>query len=267
MKEILIFVKSKPFLKQMGIIIGGWIVFTTLVMFILGFYTHNGEKVEVPDFKGKNKADLDKFIESTNLRYAIIDSVFDLKAQKGAVADQVPKPGSFVKKDRIIYLTVNAILPPKVKMPNLVDLTLRQATARIETYGLKVGRLQYVPDLAKNAVLKQLIGGKEVKPGALVNKGSSVNLVVGSGLGDEDIYVPNLIGLTKLEAVSAIESSSLSVGSVLWDNTVKDSLTAKVYRQAPLFRPDARIGSGQSIDIFLTSDFSKVKPDTLSVPN
>jgi beta-lactam-binding protein with PASTA domain len=266
MNNLIAFAKSKSFLKQIGIIVGAWIIFTTLVMFILGFYTHNGEKVEVPNFKGMTKAELEKFIETTDLRYAIIDSVFDLQAKKGAVADQVPKPGAFVKKDRLIYLTVNAILPPKVKMPNLVDLTLRQATARIETYGLKVGRLQYIPDLAKNAVLKQLLGVKEVKPGTLVNKGSSVNLVVGSGLGDEDIYVPNLIGLTKTEAEQTIEASSLSIGSVLWDNGIKDTATAKVYKQAPIYRPESRMGSGQSVDIFLTNDLSKVKADTLSTP-
>jgi len=264
MSSLIAFIKSKSFLKQVSIVTGAWIVFVSLVMFMLGFYTHNGEKVEVPNFKGKTKAELDKFIESTDLRYSIIDSVFDLKAQKGAVADQVPKPGAFVKKDRIIYLTVNAILPPKVKMPNLIDLTLRQATARIETYGLRVGRLSYIPDLAENAVLKQMLGGQEVKPGTLVNKGSSVNLVVGSGLGNEDIFIPNLIGLTKSEATLLVESSSLTIGAILWDAGIKDTATAKIYKQAPLYKPDSRIGSGQSMDIFLTNDLTKVKPDTLT---
>ncbi len=263
--EFINFLKSKTFFKQLAIIIVAWVAFSWIVLSLLGFYTHHGEKIEVPNFRGIDKKALDKFLEEKDLTYAIVDSVFDLKAKKGAVADQVPVAGSFVKKGRKIYLTVNAILPPKVKMPNLIDLTLRQATARIETYGLEVGHLQYTPDLAKNAVLKQMIGGLEVKPGALVNKGSKVNLLVGSGLGEAEFFVPDLIGYTKTEALGLISSASLMPGSVVFDAAVKDTATAKVYKQLPLYKPEARIGSGQSIDIFLTNDLSKVKAasDTL----
>src|SRR5207244_4487249 len=97
---------------------------------------------------------------------------------------------------RTIYLTVNAMMPPLVKMPNLVDLTLRQASAKLETYGFKLGTLEYVPDLAKNAVLSQKVKGKKIEPGTLIEKGVTVTLVLGDGLSDNKVSVPRLLNLT-----------------------------------------------------------------------
>lgn len=260
MYELIEFLRSKSFFRQLLVIGLGWLILLGLISFMMGFYTKHGEKVLVPDFKGKTKKNLDAFVEGKQIHYQIIDSVYDLNAKKGTVADQVPKPGSFVKSDRTIYLTLNAVLPPKVKMPNLVDLTLRQATSKIETYGLKLGQLSYQPDLAQNAVLKQLLGKKEIKPGTLIDKGSRINLVVGSGLNQEEILLPSLIGFTRDEAINMLESNQLTVGAVVYDASVKDSANAIVFKQLPIYKMDTYISTGQSVDIFLTNDASKLNP-------
>ena len=123
----------------------------------LDHYTHHGESISVPDLRGLKKDRLDSFVKDKHLHYAIVDSIFELDKPPGTIVDQDPAPDSKVKEDRTIYLTVNASLPPKIKMPDLIDVSYRQAEAILQTFGLKVGTLFYKPDLAKNAVLPTVI--------------------------------------------------------------------------------------------------------------
>ena len=46
------------------------------------------------------------------------DSIFFKELPRGTVAKQNPKPGSKVKEYRRIYLTMNAVNPEMVTMPN-----------------------------------------------------------------------------------------------------------------------------------------------------
>ncbi|MDE5574225.1 MAG: PASTA domain-containing protein, partial [Bacteroidales bacterium] len=70
-----------------------------------------------------------------------------------------------------------------VQMPDLKDLSLRQAEALLETYGLKVGSKTTVPSIVKGAVINQLHYGEEIEPGTLIRRGSSIDLQIGDGKG------------------------------------------------------------------------------------
>ena len=143
-------------------------------------------------------------------------------------------------------------------MPNLIDVSLRQAEAILQTYGLKTGEFIYRADLAKNAVLEQKFHGREIKPGTPVNKGSMIDLVLGDGVGTSKVAVPELVGLTKSEALFVLKGSSLNVGAVIYDENIRDSLTAKIYRQFPLPSDSASINEGEAIDIYLTQTVDKI---------
>ncbi|NJK97864.1 MAG: PASTA domain-containing protein [Bacteroidales bacterium] len=80
-------------------------------------------------------------------------------------------------------------------MPDLLGFSLRQAQDNIENRGLKVGNVKYVPDIARNYVLKQFYRNREIKPGTKINKGSQIDLVVGMGVSDEQSSLPNVVGL------------------------------------------------------------------------
>ncbi|MFQ5335347.1 MAG: PASTA domain-containing protein, partial [Flavobacteriales bacterium] len=77
----------------------------------LDYYTNHGESLTVPDFEGLKIAELDEFCKAHQLNYVIIDSIYDLKRERGTVADQIPPPESQVKEGRKIYLTVVSELP------------------------------------------------------------------------------------------------------------------------------------------------------------
>jgi len=153
---------------------------------------------------------------------------------------------------------MNAMNPERVAMPNLVDLTFIQARAKIESFGLKIGRISYEPDMGQNMVLAQKMGGSKLIPGDSVVKGAKIDLVLGKGLSDEQTAVPDLVGLS-LEAANILASDRfLSVGAAVRDQSIitsEDEQAAIVYRQKP--EQGATLPMGSAIDVWITLDSAR----------
>jgi len=245
------FIRSRTFLWNL---VAALVFVLAVFLFMqhwLSSYTLHGESISVPDLRGLKIDKAETFLRDKNLRFAVVDSIFNLDQEPGVILEQDPSPNSKVKEHRTIYLSINASLPPMIKMPDLVDVSLRQAEAILQSNGLKTGNLVYRPDLAKNAVLAQLYKGSEIRPGSDISKGSVIDLVLGDGLGNTMVSVPNLVSLTKSEALFVLKASSLTIGSVYFDEDVKNPETAKVYRQNPSYSDSTNIAQGQSVDIYL----------------
>ncbi|HVA99140.1 MAG TPA: PASTA domain-containing protein [Bacteroidia bacterium] len=255
--SVIDFIKSKTFFKQLALAIVLISLLLWGVLKMLAIYTLHGQSIAVPNFSGLKTSEINHFIKGKNLNYKIIDSVYDAKSPKGVVIRQEPENGDHVKKGRTIYLSVTSILPPQIEMPKLTDQSLRQAASMIETYGLKLGKIRYVPDICANCILKQLNNGKDIEPGTEIAKGSVIDLVVGKGLSDVQVAIPNLIGMTRQEALSQLAKSSLNEGAISFD-TPADSAKAKIYMQKPSYSGSATLNMGSSIDIFLTNDNGKI---------
>jgi beta-lactam-binding protein with PASTA domain len=247
------FFKSRIFFKNTLIAILITIVIIWVILRLLNLYTRHGSYITVADFKGVTIEQLDEFASDNNLEYIINDSLYDYSLQKGTVAMQDPAPGTKVKKNRKVYLTVVAIKPEQVSMPNLVDLTLRQAIAMLETYGLKFGALTYVPDIAHNAILRQKFKGKEISAGTLIEKGYKIDLVVGKGEGEDNssTTVPDLYGKKQSQAIELLQAASLNIGNEIFIDG-NDTVHAHVYKQ----KPDAHslVQFGGTIDLWYRSD-------------
>ncbi len=234
------------------------IIFLVIVLFLqsLRFFTRHGSYLKVPDVSNKSAADATNLLEGMGFEVMIQDSVFYDTLPPLAVVKQFPDPDASVKVNRIVYLTVNRSVPPEIEMPNLVGMSIRSAELELKTRGLKVGTISYKPDYAKNAVLEQLSGNTNIKPGTKITMGTVISLVLGEGVGAEEMPVPDLFGMNFEEAVTLIEGSGFSVGSVVPDITPIDTAAAFVYRQYPeRFSPDGvinRIRRGQMIDLRIT---------------
>ena len=126
------------------------------------------------------------------MRYEIIDSIFDKSKLKGVVVNQDPLPNTKVKENRKIYLTINSLQTRKVYFPDIYDLTLRQAVRKLNKNGLEVGKLTYRSDIATNKILNYKVNGINIEIGQELYHGTTVDLVVGKGLSNEKILVPNL---------------------------------------------------------------------------
>ncbi len=235
------------------------IIFAFCAMFLCFFlwikyidiYTHHDEHIVLPDFYGVHIQDLDSVCQELDLRYVIIDSVFNKKEEKGIVLEQDPRAGTNVKENRRIYFTINALQNKVITFPYITDLSLRQTVRKLESLGLVVGELEYKPDLAKNVVLNQKVNGIQIKEGQELFLGTIVDLVIGSGLSDKTTSIPNLLGLNLQKAQTEIKVASLNLGAVIFDEGIIDSTNAMVYKQNPELNEKIKVKLGTSIDIYL----------------
>ncbi len=252
MQKVISFLKSKTFFTQLGLTIISIFLILFLTYGWLGSFTNHGETVTVPDLHGMKYAELKTFLSQKSLNVQISDSsIFILDKPAGLVIEQDPSPNEMVKENRTIYVAITRSIPPGVHLPNLVDVSLRQATAILNSYGLKTGSSIYKPDLAKDAVLAMMYNGQIINPGAELPKGSSVDLVLGDGLGNTEVEIPQLVGLSLDEATFALHSSQINIGTTFFDAGVKDTNEAKVYRQSPQPGDTIILKQGESIDLYL----------------
>ena len=244
-------------------ILGIFIALLALVIsssIFLKVITHHGNKIEVPDFTNMTISEAKYNAGINNIRVLVIDSVYVRRMKKGAVYSQTPKPGSTVKKGRLIRLTINSITPKKIIMPNLVGVSMRQAHAELLSRGLNLGQLIYVNDIATNNVIRQLYNNKEIKPGMYINSGSNIDLVVGLNNFDNTTNVPDVIGMKYMRAVSAVHDYSLNVSRLVFDSSLRnyaDSLDAVVYKQGPV-ASEIPVIMGSDVSLYVTVDAAKI---------
>lgn len=178
------FFKTKAAWKQLGLMACSFLALVIICFFFLGICTRHGQAIVVPSLQGRVLEELAFMEEDHGFKFVVRDSVFDPNIAPGTILYQSPKENSKVKQHRTFYLVVAASRPTMVAMPNLRDLSLRQCSSLLETYGLKIGTITYQPSLAKNAVLEQLFQGSVLQAGDEILKGSVIDLIVG---GDGDI--------------------------------------------------------------------------------
>ena len=100
---------------------------------------------------------------------------------EGGVIEQNPKPGSFVKQERKIYLTLNSGKEPMKKVPDLADnSSLRAAESHLRAAGFKLSPTVYV-DGDMDWVYEIRYQGLEIKAGTEIPEGSVLTIVAGNG--------------------------------------------------------------------------------------
>lgn len=170
---------NKNWFFNIGLGIAATGVFMLLLFLWMNWFTNHNVAIKVPNLVGLNMQEAIEKLDEEGLRYEITDSVYLDNMKKDAVSEQDPVAGSDVKPNRIIYIVVNALDKPKVKMPMLVDQSLTLAKVLIKNNGLELGNIEYVYDeIGNNLVTKQSINGSEVPAGKMITKGTRIDLVV-----------------------------------------------------------------------------------------
>lgn len=241
----------KDLFIHLGIIVGlGVIIILTFFYIYLPISTHHGESITVPQLEGVHVDELDEFLLERDLRYEVTaDSGFSAEYPPLTVLSQNPKEGNKVKENRKIYVSLNATSPPNVKMPKLVDGSLKNAQMVLESYGLLLGKISYEPHEFQNAVLKQKFDGKEIEAGEDIAKGSTIDLVIGNGLG-RAFSMPDLVDNNKEDAEFIIIGSGLQIGKI---RTREDDEKAAgiVLQQYP--EAGSSVRTGNKVDIWVVA--------------
>ena len=263
------FITNKPFWVNLLAVIGITVIILFVFLQLLGSITKHGEYLTVPAVTGKKTSEAIKLLEAKGFEVVIQDSVYIDTAKMGTVLKQLPEPNSTVKINRTVLLTVNRVTLPMVDMPALQGKSLNYAIELLKRAHLQLGDTIYKPDFMMGSVLEQNFNGNIVNSGTKLTWGSRVDLVIGGGLAEQRILVPTLVGLTFGEAKLVLQQYGLSVGALIPDAGISDTLAAFVYKQSPpKFTEDKRpiyIQSGQLMDLWI-SPVMKDLTDSLQNP-
>ena len=143
----------------------------------------------------------------------------------------------------------------KVPLPDVNDVSYRQADAMLKAIGLKVSSVQYSPSEYKDLVIAVKYRGQTIQAGTRVPEGSSLILIVGSGLGGDITSVPLLKGLGLEEGREQALSGMLVLGAVEYDvEPMGDENNYIIYRQRP--GSGAEVPTGTRIDVWMSRDRS-----------
>lgn len=228
-----------------------------VILYSLKIITKWGQSAVVPKVENLTLDKAIERVEDVGLSYEIKDTVYRKDLKEGTVMDIQPAAGLEIKQGRTVYLVVSSQRPPFVEMPSLVGRSsLRFARIELESRGLVVGNLSYIPSTEKDAVLSQRIGNTEIKPGTLIPKGTTINLTLGDGLTGIAVTPPFLIGKSLAEAKSILEANNI-IGNFYFDKGIEDTASAVVYRQYPAGIGEEKLNLGEPMDVFIGKTIPK----------
>jgi beta-lactam-binding protein with PASTA domain len=246
------------------------ILLIALVAFLffqsLGWLTHHGSHLKVPSVTGLKVDDALKLLEKEGFEVVITDSAYNEDLPMYTVKKQLPDADATVKVNRTVFLNINPATLPLVNMPKLEGLSYRFALNKLEKDNLVIGDTTMRADFMKGSVLEQLYNGKRIESGTKLRWGSKIDLVVGAGLQEVWIKVPDLIGSTVNEARQILNEKGIILAAILTTGNISDTASAFIYKQNPeVLNFDSTPGyiqPGQTMDIWIQVD----RPVIDSVP-
>ena len=213
----------------------------------------DAERMNVPSFVGQTE---DSILNDESMT-EIFDFAVTYKADsvhpEGEIIGQNPDAGAsrMIIPDGIkVELTVSSGIK-LVPLPDVANLAYTDAQVELQSIGLNVETiLEASEDITKNYVIRT-----EPEGGASVSSGSTVTMVVSAGPEVTMRTVPNVVGMTKAEAmmklqqqgfvcseteVTYVSSEADEEGKVIWQNPSDDEkiIGTKVYIQ---------VGSGSAM--------------------
>ncbi|MBI3122859.1 MAG: PASTA domain-containing protein [Ignavibacteriales bacterium] len=230
----------KPIVSALILIFGVLLVIDLLIM---PFYV-SGSESKIPNVVGMNKDEAFNILEDANLSPVIQTTRYDEKYGKDRVIFQKPEGNKLVKAGRRVYLTISGG-EPLVRVPFLINKTVRDAQVTLERAGLLLGDIDSVESEmdADLIVEQQYFQGRELATGSRVN----VKISIGPQLGM--VRVPNLVGRSFTEVENTLKSLSLRIGTKIYvkssgylPNTIIDHTPAE----------GSLIKVGDSVNVWIT---------------
>ncbi|MCE3266089.1 MAG: pknB [Solirubrobacterales bacterium] len=177
--------------------------------------------VPVPDVSGLNERQATKVLQEAGLEvdpgFAFSDTV-----PKGRAIGTEPGPGTSISSGSTVILTISRG-SNKVEVPDVVGLDDQQALTILSDAELGGNVLQRDDDAPQGLVVGQSPG-----PGRLVKRGAPVTIFVSSGA----IAVPNVIGLTRKQAVTSLKREGFTP-SIVEEPTEDPAEDNRVLSQNP----------------------------------
>lgn len=233
------------------------LLYIAVDQFVMPAYTRHHVTVLVPDARGLPVDQADSLLVVNGLDVRHVVSPFVPSFPRNAVVGQDPQPLASVKPGRRVYLQVNSGHAPMVEIPNLYDLSIRQARTTLLGSKLTVGAVlrDTMPSPYQNTVTRQ-----EPPPGDSVMVGGSIDLWISSGLSSTTTMVPILVGEDVAEAEYLLRRAKLQF--VLFEvPDPGDAFPNTVTRVIP--PPGSELPEGSEIRLFAAPPDSTYGPPPL----
>lgn len=181
MKKIFLFCWNNLIVRTLLLILITGGVLLLLTLFWLDIYTRHNKAIIVPDLHALSVEDAAALLTRQGLRYDVVDSVYTSLVPSGTIVEQIPLADSKVKASRIIFLTVNASSLRTIPLPDVQELSQRQAVAILNSVGFEADSVRYVPYQYKDLVIGVSMDGRTLATGEALPAGSKLIILVGDG--------------------------------------------------------------------------------------
>lgn len=230
-------------------------------MLILRLYTRHGQKIEMTDLAGMSLEEALEVVKRNRFELIVNDSLFVVGKKGGIILDQNPKPGSFVKKNRKVYITITKSSADKILVSSLPvlygnaydqkkkELKYREINAEILSYVYDAGEPNHILEVwYNNEKIIDQFDRKDIE----INKGDTLYFVLSERDGGET-PVPDLRCLTLEEAHFILESNKLVMGDIGKKADVVAGEPMYVVSQNPHYDGMSNIVRGSRVSVTLSS--------------
>ncbi len=233
-----------------ALLIGGILIFMvgrTMGVFSFGQpkekeeQTEETEQVEMIRVVGMHvdeakKALLDRGL-IPEIRYEVNES-----HDAGTVLKASAKDGLMIDKGTNVILTV-AEAAEGVKVPSVTGKSQAEATSVLEKEGFVVN----VTESHDQAVEKGLVISQSPEADTTASAGSSITIRVSLGAEEDKVRVPEVIGMTEMDAMASLTESGLTVGNVTRTEYEDAALTDLVCYQS--YSVGSYVDRGTPVDL------------------
>ena len=204
------------------------IAITLVAALIYGGFTlisNTGEKVRIPSLAGLTLNEAKKNLASLNLKLEVRDQIYSEDIPKGKIISSDPSGGGRVSKLGTVYVTVSNG-QERIKVPELLGLSLDAATSELSKLSLKVGSTTttFSPNVEEGLIISS-----NPPAGSDTKKGSLISLVISKGI--QQMSLTSFVGLSSDQALNELNSlGAIVISKYEYSDTV---MAGKVISQDP----------------------------------
>jgi eukaryotic-like serine/threonine-protein kinase len=204
------------------------------------------ETITIPSVVGLMWEDAQETLlaKSDKLNVTIAREEYSDTFEKGMVIEQYPTQGAEVEGDSDVELVISSG-PESFEVPNVYNLTDSQAVTKLEEAGLVVAHdFAFSDEIEKDRVIST-----NPERGMQVVKGDTITVLVSSGPEKTDVIVPDLLGLTKKQAIKKLEDVGLKQGNITSDYSDTYGKDEVMYQS---YSGGATVAAGTAVDITIS---------------
>ena len=221
------------------------------------FISAGTERIPVPPVVGLTEEAARQAIEAAGLEVGDVTQRPDPDFDEGIVIESNPVAGVEIGSAIPVHLVVSSG-PEEVTVPNVTDMTEREAVTELTRLGL----LFTVDEEFSNEVARDIVIRQDPEAGAEAIVGDTVLLVV--SLGPEPVQVPDLSNMTEQDAREAVEALNLVLNVSNSTQPVADqSQDGRVVSQVP--SEGTTVDQGDTVTVTL-GEYTPPPTTTTTVP-